>query len=254
MLIGVARVLWSLLAVTACAGPTGIVQPSPAPTITASSVDQVPITQTPRTTAPTIAIDTVDCADVDAFLERTRPARTAAAGLTTSAASPTPVPSNAEPPPLGQYVLRDSPDAEFSAPAFAGFLQTAQDLGPLASGQTVALAVRTVLVWGYSRQWTAQQGAGGFASTVYEFAGPGGAREFEEGAARGACLQGGSLFEVAGIPGAIGQRLSYGYPPHASRVTFLMGKRRYMVQIVSLSEVRPQRISEMARIALVVAK
>jgi hypothetical protein len=251
-----ARVLCSVLAVTACAGPTEIARSStPAPTITVSSADRGPITQTPRTAAPTVVIDTVDCADVAAFLERTRPARLAAAGLTSSSVepSPTPVPSNAEPPPLGQYVLRESPDDEFSVPAFVGFLQNAQDLGPLATGQTAALAVRTRLVWGYSRNWTGRV-AGGFASTVYEFAGASGARDFEEGAAQGACLQGGSLFEVAGIPGAIGQRFNYGYPTYAARVTFLMGKRRYMVQIVSLFDVRLDRIAQEARIALSVAK
>jgi hypothetical protein len=220
-------------------------------------MDQVPITQTPRTPGPTsatIAIDLVDCAEVAAFLERTRPARHAAAGLTTAAQpSPTPVPSNAEPPPLGQYVLRESPDAEFNIVAFVGFLQTAQSLGPLATGQTPELAARSALIWGFSRNWTGR-GPGGFASTVYEFAGASGARDFEEGAARGACLQGGSLFDVAGIPGAIGQLYDYGYPSYGARVSFLVGKRRYTVQIVSLTAVQPQRIAELARIALVIAK
>jgi hypothetical protein len=220
-------------------------------------MDQVPITQTPRTPAPTVsivAIDTVDCADVDAFLNRTRPARHAAAGLTAAALpSPSPVPSDVEPPPLGQYVLRESPDAEFNVVAFVGFLRTAQDLGPRATGQTPELAARSTLVWGFSRNWTGR-GPGGFASTVYEFAGPSGARDFEEGAARGACLQGGSVFEVAGIPGAIGQLYDYGYPSYGARVSFLVGKRRYTVQIVSLTAVQPQRIAELARIALVIAK
>jgi hypothetical protein len=220
-------------------------------------MDQVPITQTPRTPAPTVsmvAIDTVDCSDVDAFLNRTRAARHASAGLTAAAQpSPSPVPSNAEPPPLGQYVLRESPDAEFNTVAFVGFLQTAQSLGPLATGQTPELAARSALVWGFSRNWTGRT-AGGFASTVYEFAGPSGARDFEEGAARGACLRGGSLFEVAGIPGAIGQLYDYGYPSYAARVSFLLGKRRYTVQVVSLTAVQPQRIAELARIALVIAK
>lgn len=197
----------------------------------------------------------MDCADIDLLIERTHAARIAAAGPNPRPdVSPTVPPPGTTPPPLGQFVLADSPVADYTTPAFDGFLATAQDLGPLATGQTLDLARRSGLLWGYSRTWTPASGPGGFTTYVYEFSSADGAIQFEEGAARGACLSGGSLFEVPGVSAAIGQNLRYGFPPYASRASFVRGSRRYVVELISTAPVAPARVAEVARVALALAR
>lgn len=199
-------------------------------------------------------VEGVECADVESFLANTRADRLTAVGpIASNAPSPTLPPPEATLPPLGQYILATSPLTLFASPGYAGFLRTNQDLGPEATGQSPELARRTGLLWAYDRTWLGS-GAGGFQNYVYEFASAAGALAFEEGAARGACLNGGTLFEVPGLPGAIGQRYPGGYPQYAIRVSFLKGKRRYVVLLTTTTERRAEEIFAAARVASAAAR
>jgi hypothetical protein len=210
----------------------------------------------PSATPTPLLVEAVDCADVESFLTATRPARLVAAGgpQAVAAPSPTPLPSNATPPPLGQFILSSSPVAAYQRAGYAGFLVTSQDFGPPYAGQTPELARQTGVRWGYDRTWTADSGAGGFQNYVYEFASPAGAMAYDEGAARGACLNGGTLFEVPGLSGAIGQRFPGGFPDYALRVSFLRGNRRYVVLLSTLSQRPAEEIFQAARIAAAAAR
>ena len=222
------------------------------PAATASSTSSATPAPTPD------LVEGVECADIDRFIASTHADRLAAAGIT-AATSPLPSPTfpsaDATLPPLGQYILAASPVATYTKAGYAGFLRTAQDLGGEATGQSPALAVRTGLLWAYDRTWTAESGgAGGFQNYVYEFASAAGAVTFEEGATRGACLNGGTLFDVPGMPGAIGQRYPGGYPDYALRVSFLKGKRRYVVLLLTLQQMPAEAIFQAARVAASVAR
>jgi len=236
--------------------PTPTSSPSPLPSPTVATP-----TPTPVPTATPEPVDVTECVDLDRFIASTHAARLAAAGIT-APQSPRPLPSpttlradailpqsNGTPPPLGQFVLTSSPVATYTKPGYSGFLHTFQDLGGEWNGQTQALALRSGFLWGFDRTWTAESGPGGFQNEVYEFASGGGAVDYDEGAARGACLSGGSVFEVPGIPGAIGQRIPGGFPDYTLRVSFVRGTRRYAVVLMTPQQMPAEVIFQAARIA-----
>ena len=244
--------------------------PTPTPVSTPSllpSPSQPTPSPTPVPTPTPALVEAVECADVELFIASTHADRLAAAGISAAAPTPTPLPAftrppggallpqpASTPPPLGQYILTSSPVATYTKAGYAGYIYTFQDLGGDVTGQSPQLALRDGLQWGYDRTWTAASGAGGFQNFVYEFASAIGAVDFDEGAARGACLNGGTLFDVPGMPGAIGQRYPGGFPDYALRVSFLRGKRRYVVLLSTLEQVPADTIFQAARIAASVAR
>lgn len=227
--------------------PATTVQASAAPVATATPAATPSPTPTP--------ITELACADVDAFLDRMRPARVAAAGPVASPApAPTVPPPTATQPPLGQYVLAESPLYPFTDLGYDGFLKTAQDtFGPDVWGQSRELAVRNGLLWGYSRSFLSGSQPGGLLVYVHEFWSVDGALSFDEGATRNSCLYGGSVFEIPGVPGAIGQRFRSG-AQYALRATFVKGKRRYLVLLTTTSLMQAQEIAYVARFAVTVAR
>lgn len=210
------------------------------------------------TASPTptpVPIVEVNCADLDAFLERTRPARLAAAGpVVRPAPAPTVPPPSATTPPLGQYVLAESPVYPFTERGYDGFLRTSQDtLGPQPWGLTAQLATQNGLQWGYNRTFLTSSQPGGFLVYVHEFWSVDGALTFDEGATRNACLYGGSVFEIPGIPGATGQRFRNG-GQHALRSTFVLGKRRYTTMLTTTALLPAEDIAYATRFVVTAAR
>jgi hypothetical protein len=236
------------------------VQPSPsapaastAVVATATPEPTLPPTPTPSST-PTPIVE-IGCADVEVFLDRTRPARVAAAGpVVRPAPKPTVPPASATMPPLGQYVLSESPIYPLTESGFDGFLRTSQDvLGPQTWGMTAQLATENGLLWAYSRSFLSRGQPGGLLVYVHEFWSVDGALSLDEGATRNACLYGGSVFEIPGMPAAIGQRFRNG-SQYALRATFVMGKRRYTAILTTTSLMAADEIAYAARFVMIVAR
>jgi hypothetical protein len=80
-----------------------------------------------------------------------------------------------------------------------------------------------------------------------------GALSFDEGAIRNACLFGGSVFEIPGVSGAIGQRFRNG-AQYALRATFVRAKRRYTVMLTTTTLLPAEEIAYAARFAVAVAR
>ena len=248
--------------VVACAPPPPSTRPAvttPATTFQATVAPPTPTatpTPTPSPTPTPKPIEETACADLDGFLDRTRPARIAAAGpVARPAAAPTVPPPNTTPPPLGQYLLAESPMTPFTEGSGGGFLRTSQDIfGPDAWGQSPALAAQNGLLWVYARQFLAgTRVPGGLLLYVYEFWSVDGALAFDEGVTRTACLYGGSVFEIPEIPQAIGQRFRNG-SQYALRATFVLGKRRYVVMLTTAGSMPAEDIAHVARFAVAVAR
>jgi hypothetical protein len=255
----VAAALTATLAVScANAAPPDDAQQARSASTATSQASAAPVasaTPTPSPTPTATPITEVSCADLDAFLDRIRPARVAAAG---PVASPAPVPTvpppNVTQPPLGQYVLAESPIYPFTQSGFDGFLRTSQDMfGPDAWGQSRELAVQNGLLWAYSRSFLAGSQPGGLLVYVHEFWSVDGALSFDEGATRNACLYGGSVFEIPGISGAIGQRFRNG-TQYALRATFVKSKRRYTTMLTTTTLMAAEEIAYAARFAVAVAR
>lgn len=232
-------------------------QSSPATTPQGSpvAVATAPPVITPSPSPTPVPIAEIGCADLDAFLDRTRPARVAAAGpVARPAPAPTVPPPSATTPPLGQYVLAESPVYPFTQSGFDGFLRTSQDtLGPQPWGLTLQLAQQNGLLWGYSRSFLAGSQPGGLLVYVHEFWSVDGALAFDEGATRNACLYGGSVFEIPGIPAAIGQRFKNG-AQYALRTTFVLGKRRYTTMLTTTSLMAAEEIAYATRFVVTAAR
>jgi hypothetical protein len=224
-------------------------QATPAPIATTPPV----ITPSPSPTPLPIA--EIGCADVDAFLDRTRTARVTAAGpVVRPAPAPTVPPPSATTPPLGLYVLAESPAYPFTQTGYDGFLRTAQDtLGPQAWGLSLQLATQNGMLWGYNRSFLAGSQPGGLLVYVHEFWSVDGAVAFDEGMTRNACLYGGTVFEIPGISAAIGQRFKSG-SQYALRATFVLGKRLYTVMLLTTSLMAAEEIAYYTRFAVTTAR
>ena len=225
--------------------------PATAPQPSAAIVAYATLAATPSPTPTATPIKELPCADLDAFLDRIRPARVAAAGPVSSpAVTPTVPPPDMSPPPLGQYLLAESPIQPFVQLGFDGFIRTSQDvLGPDVWGQSRELALQSGLLGAYGRSFLAGSQPGGLLVYVHEFWSVDGALSFDEGATRNTCLYGGSIFEIPGVPGAIGQRFRNG-AQYALRATFVVGKRRYLVMLTTTTLMPAEEIAYPARFAV----
>jgi len=143
----------------------------------------------------------------------------------------------------------------FTQTSVSAFLRTNQDvLGPDAWGLSRELAARNGLLWAYASTFNAGISVpGGFLEYVHEFWSVEGALSFDEGAIRNACLFGGSVFEIPGVSGAIGQRFRNG-AQYALRATFVRGKRRYTVMLTTTTLLPAEEIAYAARFAVAVAR
>ena len=256
----VAAALTVTLAVScASASPPANTRPAPSASAatlqTSAPVATATLAPTPSPTPTPTPIVEVACADVDRFLDQMRPARVAAAGpVSQPASSPTVPPPDTTPPPLGQYVLAESPIYPYTQFNTGAFLRTTQDIfGPDVWGQSRELAVRNGLIWAYAQTFNSGSQPGGFLEYVHEFWSVDGALSFDEGATRNACLYGGSVFEIPGVAGAIGQRFRNG-GQYALRATFVKGKRRYTVTLLTSTLMPTQEIAPAARFAAAVAR
>ena len=255
----VAAALTATLAVS-CANASPIAN-APSAAASATTLQATPpvatatLPPTPSPTSTAIPIAEIGCADVDAFLERTRPARVAAAGpVVRPAVAPTVPPPTATTPPLGQYVLAESPAYPFTQSGYDGFLRTSQDtLGPQAWGLSLQLAVQNGMLWGYNRSFLAGSQPGGLLVYVHEFWSVDGAMAFDEGMTQNACLYGGSVFEIPGISAAIGQRFKSG-AQYALRTTFVLGKRLYTTMLLTTSLMAAEEIAYYTRFAVTAAR
>lgn len=248
--------LAALLAVS-CTDASSPAKSAPAtvPGASALPAANATLAATPTPTPTPTPITEIACADSDAFLDRIRPARVAAAGPVSSpAVAPTVPPPDMSPPPLGQYLLAESPIQPFVQLGFDGFIRTSQDvLGPDVWGQSRELALASGLLGAYGRSFLAGSQPGGLLVYVHEFWSVDGALSFDEGATRNTCLYGGSVFDIPGVPGAIGQRFRNG-GQYALRATFVLGKRRYLVMLTTTTLMPAEEVAYVARFAVKVAR
>lgn len=249
-----AACLTALLALSCTDALPSNARPAVSATATVPQASVAPIA-TPVATPSPIPIKEVSCADLDGFLDLMRPARVAAAGpVSNPAPVPTIPPPDATQPPLGQYLLEESPIYPFTQSGYNGFIRTSQDvLGPDAWGLSRELAVKNGLLTAYSRSFLAAGQPGGLLVYVHEFWSVDGALLFDEGATRNACLHGGTVFEIREVPGAIGQRFRNG-TQYALRATFVKGKRRYTIMLTTTTIMPAEEIAYAARFAAAVAR